>query len=262
MPTRAIWKSQIRFGPIIVPVKLYTAVEDRNIHFRLLHRDDLTPVEQHMVNPQTGEPVPNEAIRRGYETEEGDIVLLEPDELQALQVENTPFIEVFGFIDPSLVHHQWIDRPYYLGPDGDSGLYSALVSALEAEKKVGLAQWNMRQKRYFGVIRSLGTCLVVITLRYAQEVIRISTIPRTESRALEKLELAMAEQLVKALEGEFDPQAYRDEYRNRLITLLERKGRGEKVILRKPQERRAAVLPLADLLKKSLNQVEKERKVA
>jgi len=262
MPTRAIWKAQIRIGRIVVPVKLFSAVEDRNIHFRLLHRDDLTPVEQHMVNPQNGESVPGEEIRRGYETAEGDIVLLDAEELQALQVEGAPFIEVYGFIDPSLIHHQWVDRPYYLGPDGDSGPYSALVSALEAEKKVALAQWKMRQKRYFGVIRSFGAYLTIITLRYAQEVIEVSSIPRTESRALEKPELKMAEQLVKALEGDFDPQAFKDEYRNRLMALLERKGRGEKVVLHKPKEQKAVVVSLADLLKRSLTQVEKERRVA
>jgi DNA end-binding protein Ku len=262
MPTRAIWKAQISFARIVVPVKLYTAVEDRNIHFRLLHRNDLTPVEQRMVNPKTGESVPNAAIRRGYETEEGDIVLLEPDELQALQVEGSPVIEVHGFIDPSLISHQWVDRPYYLGPDGDSNPYLTLAKALEVENKMALAHWNMRQKRYFGVIRSHDGFLMIITLRYAQEVISLSSIPRAESRVLEKSELKMAEQLVKALEGDFDPQAYRDEYRNHLMELLERKGRGEKVILHKPKERKAAVLSLADLLKKSLTQVEKERKVA
>jgi DNA end-binding protein Ku len=262
MEARAIWKTQIRFGRVVVPVKLYSAVQDRNIHFRLLHQRDLTPVEQHMVNPLTGETVPSDEIRWGYETEEGDIVLLEKEELQALEEESSPAIDISGFIDPALITHQWYDRPYYLGPGGDSRSYFALAGALEKENKGGLARWKMRKKPYYGVIRARNGYLMIITLRSAQEVIELSSLPRPESRALERPELQMAEQLVRALEGDFDPLAFQDEYRNRLLELVERKSRGEKVIFRKPKERKPEAASLADILKRSLQQVEKERKVA
>jgi DNA end-binding protein Ku len=262
MSARALWKTRIRFGRVIVPVKLYSAVEDRNLHFRLLHRKDLLPVEQHMIHPRTGKPVPSNEIRRGYETEEGDIILLEEEDLQSFQVEDSPSIDISGFIDLALISPPWYDRPYYLEPDGDSRRYFALAGALEKENKVGLARWNMRRKSYSGVIRARNGTLMIMTLRFAREVIELSAIPRTEGRALEKPELQMAEQLVHALEGDFDPLAFEDKYRNRVLALVERKARGEKVVLHKPRERKPESASLAEILKKSLLQVEKERKIA
>jgi len=120
----------------------------------------------------------------------------------------------------------------------------------------------MRKKPYFGAVRSRNGYLMVITLRSAREVIEISSIPRTEGRALEKPELQMAEQLVHALESDFNPLAYKDEYRNRVMALVERKARGEKVVFHKPKERKPEAASLADILKRSLHQVEKERQVA
>jgi DNA end-binding protein Ku len=262
MATQAIWKTQIRFGRVAVPVKFFSAVEDRKIHFRLLHQKDLIPVVQRMVNPRTGQAVASEEIRRGYETEESDIVLLEEEELRTLEPENSQAVQISRFINSALINHQWYDRPYYLGPDGDSRPYFALARALEKGKKEGLARWNMRKKQYLGLLRAKNGFLMMMTLRSADEVIEVSAIPRPESRALEKPELKMAEQLVRALEGRFDPQAYEDEYRKRVVELVERKARGEAVIFRKVKERKPEVVSLTDVLKKSLRQVEKERKVA
>lgn len=266
MGNRALWKAVIRFGSISVPVKLYSAVQERAVHFRMLHQKDHTPVTQKMVNPNTGEVIPYGEIRRGYETEEGDIVLLEKEELEALEPPPSRDIEVLHFVEPALISHQWYDRPYYLGPDTDPESYFALARSLEQEKREGLARWTMRKKRYIGALLAEGGYLKMITLRFAEEVVQASELPRPEGRALEKQELQMAEQLVRALEADFNADGYRDEYRDRLRALVETKARGGRVELKKVKKKKPKVVSLTDLLKQSIERAHGEgaekRKIA
>jgi DNA end-binding protein Ku len=237
---RAIWKGIIRFGDVTAPVKLYSAVQDRGVSFRLLHEKTLQPVKQRMVNPVTGDVVPYAEVQRGYEVEEGVFVVLEEEELESIQPEKSRDIAVTRFLDPSLINHQWYDRPYHLGPDEDVQAYYALVAALEAEEKEGLAHWTMRNKAYTGALRAEAGHLVLITLRSAEEVIPASALEPPKGREPDPKELKMAEQLVAALEDEFDPAAYRDEYRDRVLELVEAKVEGKTLTFRKPEDRREA----------------------
>jgi len=262
MAARAIWKGIIRFGGISVPVKLYSAVEDRNIHFRLLHEKDHTPVEQRMVNPATGEAVPGDQVRRGVETGEGEIVILTPDELESLEPDASRDIEILRFVDPERISHQWYDRPYYMGPDGDPAPYFALVKALEKERKEGVARWKMRKKSYVGALGIDNGYLTIITLRHAGEVVDAASLPRPSSRDLEPQELRMAEQLVSALEAEFDPAAYRDEYRDQVMALIETKAQGGTIRMAKVREPRPKAASLTDMLERSLKQAKEENKRA
>ncbi len=261
MAARAIWKGTLTFGSVSVPVKFYAAVEDRAVHFRLLHEKDKTPVARQMVHPGTGEPVPQEEMRRGYVDEEaGSVVLLGDRELEELEPDPGREVTVKGFLDAGRIGHQWYDRPYYLGPDGNSRSYTALAKALEKAGKEGFARWTMRKKTYIGALRAENGLLEMITLRFAAEVIDASRLPRPEGRDLTKQERDMAGQLVETLEGEFNPEAYRDEYRERVMDLIRTKARGGRVRLKKPREKKAQVVPLADMLKKSIQQANKEKK--
>jgi DNA end-binding protein Ku len=261
MTASAIWKGIIQFGMVSVPVKFFSAVEDRKVHFRMLHRTDHAPVKQKMVNPRTGKPVPYEEIRRGY-MDKGEIVLLEDQELQSIEPEPSREIEITRFVDPAVIKHQWYDRPYYLGPDGNSETYFALAKALERSDLEGFARWTMRKKAYIGALRVEAGRLIMITLRYAREVIDASELPRPKTRSLEQQEIRMAEQLVQALEGDFDPAAFKDEYRNRVMELIETKARGGKLELLKPKKRKAEVVSLTDMLRRSVRKIREERKVA
>lgn len=265
MAARAIWKGTLTFGTVSVPVKFYTAAEDRTVHFRLLHEKDKTPVARQMVNPGTGEPVPREEMRRGYVDEEkGTVVLLDDRELESLVPDPGREVSVRGFLDAGRIGPAWYDRPYYLGPDGNARAYGALAKALEKIGKEGFCRWTMRKKTYIGALRAENGLLEMITLRFADEVIDASRLPRPEGRVLTKQERDMAGQLVEALAGDFDPEAYRDEYRERVMELIRTKARGGKVRLKKPKEKKAQVIPLTDMLKKSIQQAnkEKEKKVA
>lgn len=237
---RAIWKGVLRFGSAEVPVKLYSAVQDRSVHFRLLHEKTSTPVKQRMVDPRTGKEVPYDEVRRGYEVEEGVFVLLDEEELGELEPEKSRDIEVTRFLEPELINHQWYDRPYHLGPDGDDASYFALVKALGKKGREGVARWTMRNKEYLGALRSEDGHLMLITLRHAEEVIPASALEPPGGRKPEPRELKMAEQLIDALAAEFDPTEWRDEYRDRVLELIEARAEGKTVQFRQPAKKRAA----------------------
>jgi DNA end-binding protein Ku len=255
---RAIWKGVIRLGDAAVPVKLYSAIEDRSVHFRLLHGDDLIPLRQAMVNPQTDEIVPYDKVRKGYVTDGGEIVVLDKDDLAGLEPEESRDIRIERFLPQSAIDHRWYDRPYWLGPDGGAGAYFALAAALRKSGKEGLAHWVMRKKEYIGALRLQGDHPVLITLRHAEEVVVASALKAPGGRGLDKKELGMAQQLMSMLEESFDPAAYRDEYRKRVLELIESKSAGRTVKFRKPARKK----PEADLAAALRESLRKERKVA
>ncbi|MGH9458844.1 MAG: Ku protein [Thermoanaerobaculia bacterium] len=234
MAARAIWKGTIHIGKTDVPVKLYSAVEEKkSVHFRLLHEKDLVPVKQRMVNPETGKPVESEEIKKAYPVSKTRLLILEDEDLEELEPEGSRDVEITRFVDPEEIDHRWYERAYYLGPDGKSGAYFALAEALAKKEKEGVAKWVMRKKNYAGALRSVDGYLMLIVLRNADEVVVAEELPRPEGRALAKKELEMAEQLVGALGGEFDPSDYRDDYRARVMELVEAKARGAKPKLKK-----------------------------
>src|SRR5512143_3112825 len=229
MAVRAMWKGVIRFDTIKVPVKLYGAIEDRNVHFRLLHRQDLEPVHHSFINPETDEVVPYAEIRRAYVTETGDRVLLEPAELEGLEPEPSRDIEVLGFLPAHMIDHRWYNRPYYLGPDESSAEFYALTEALEAMQVEGLARWVMRNKSYVGALQLHQGYPMLMSLYHIEEVIPVESLSPPQGAALDKRELDLARQLIAMLESDFQPQEYHDEFREHVLEMLEAKAHGKKV---------------------------------
>ncbi|MCK9295484.1 MAG: Ku protein [Desulfobulbaceae bacterium] len=232
MTTRAIWKGIIRLGGVAVPVKLYTAVEEKTVHFRLLHAADRTPVKQEMVHPGTGEVVPAEAIHHGFETE-GRMVILTDQELKSLEPEPSRQIEIIRFLPLSAIDHRWYERPYFLGPDGDRESYFALAAALDGSGMEGLARWVMRNKEYFGLLRLQAGYPILLSLRHTEEVVPLAELKIPAGREIEAKELSMAEQLVSAMAGTFEPGQYRDGYRQRVMGLIGAKASGKIIKWRK-----------------------------
>ena len=253
---RAMWKGTIKFGRVEVPVKMYSAVQDQDVHFRMLHKTDKEPVQQQMVNPETGDVVPSERIRKAYD--DGDVlVILDDEELEALQPEPSREIEITRFIDRTDITHQWYDRPYYLGPDGANGDYFALNEALLGTEKQGVARWVMRNKEYVGALVAEGDHLLLITLRNADEVISAESLTPPAGRKPDARELKLAEQLVSGLAADFDPAEFRDEYRDRLVEFLEKKAKGRAPTVRKLQPKRETTKSLETVLEASLKAMKK-----
>jgi DNA end-binding protein Ku len=242
-------------------VRFYSAVEDRDVHFRLLHEKDKKPVSQHMINPTTGEAVESADVRRGFEVEDGVFVLLDEDELADLEPEPSRDVHVKRFVTSRAIAPQLYERPYWLGPDGDRNGYLALARALSAKGYQGIAHWTMRKRRYVGALHSDGERLMMSTLRAGDEVVLPAELTAPKGPELRAAERKMAEQLVAALEGPFDPEEFHDEFRERVLEMIERKARGGRVKAapRRAPARREVSLEIA--LEKSLAGM-KERKTA
>jgi DNA end-binding protein Ku len=219
MSARAIWKGSLKVGSGTVPIKMYAAVQDRDVHFHLLQRTTKTRVKQEMVS-DSKEQVEKAQVRKGYEVEPGTFVIVKPAELQELQPKQSRLIDILRFVSPSQLGNEWYERPYYLGPDGEVANYFALAEALEKRNSVGIARWSMRGKSYVGALRAENGYLMMIKLRYSEEILPTSELPVSPRRPVAEKELRMAEELIGALEGKFDPTEFRDEYRERLASFI------------------------------------------
>ncbi len=257
MSARAIWKGVLNVGSEKLPVKLYSAVQDKSVHFHILDSSKHEPVKQRMVVPDTGKEVPHEEVRRGLEIEPGTYVTFSDEELAKFEPESSRDIEVTRFVAPEKINHQWYDHPYYLGPDedADSG-YFAFAKALGDTGVEGVARWVMRDKHYTGALQAREGYLVLVTLRHADEVLSAKELPQPAGRVPDPREIQMARQLVSMLEGEFSPEDFKDDYRERVMKFIEAKAKGHKRKL-KVMKAKAATTSLIDALSASLEGAKK-----
>lgn len=261
MAARAIWKGEIKLGTTKLPVKLYSAIQDRTVRFHVLDDRAKKRVKQHMVDPDSGEEVPAEEIRKGYEIEPGKYVILTEEDLEKLQPPPSRDIEVVEFVPQAKISQQWYERPYYAGPDGDVKDYFALVEALQNTESEGIAHWVMRNKYYAGALRAVDDYLFLFTLRDAKEVILAGELTKPSGAAPTQKELAMARQLVEMLQGEFNPAEYKDEYRERVMEFIEKKAKGHAPKLRAVKAKRKTAA-LDSVLAKSIESLRKEKRAA
>ena len=238
MAARAIWKGVVHVGTLTVPVKLYSAVQAHTVHFRLLHKTDKQPVKQQLVSSETDEPIEYESVKKAFPIARGRLVMLEKEELEKLEPKDSRDIEVTRFVDAGDIDHRWYERAYYLGPDGNEKAYFAAAAALSRKKKEGVARWVMRDRSYVGALRAEQGYLMLITLRHAEEIIAAEALKPPAGRPLAQREVEMAGQLLEALHDTFDPAAFKDEYRERVMELVETKaaGRKPKVVKFRPKK--------------------------
>lgn len=248
---RAIWKGVVEFDSVSVPVKLYSAVEDKSVSFRLLNRADEKPVRQVLINPKSGAIVEHDEALRGFVADDGRLVALDKDELASLEPEASRTIRVTRFLAHGVIEYRWYERPYYLGPDGDEEAYHALAAALGRSELEGVAHWVMRNKAYVGALRLHRGYPMLVTLRNADEVLPLDDLEPARDASLDPKQVAMATQLIAMLAADFDPQAYQDEYRQSVLELLESKRKGAKPKTTKTTRKRPAT-DLTAALEKSL----------
>jgi DNA end-binding protein Ku len=262
MAARAIWKGQLKLGATKIPVKLYSGVIDRTVHFHILDDKHLKRVKQRMVSPESGDEVATVEIQKGYEIEPGKFVIVTEEELEKLQPKASRDIEISEFVPPEAISQQWYERPYYLAPDGDVKTYFALVDALKNRNREGIAHWVMRNKPYLGALRAEGDYLMLVTLRSAEEVISARDLPKPAGRAPTQKELAMAKQLVALLEeDEFKASDYKDDYRERVMEFIKKKAKGKAPRLHAVKSKRKPS-SLDSVLEKSLQALRKEKRAA
>jgi DNA end-binding protein Ku len=232
---RAIWTGSISFGLLNVPVKLYSAVSARSISFRELRQGDNSRVRHRKVAEADGEEVPYEEIVKGYEVAPEQYVVLSKAELDNLAPKKTKAIQIEDFVDLDEIDPIYFDRPYYLGPQpGAERAYALLVEAMSTQRKVAIARFVMRNRESLAAIRATGKVLTLATMRFADEVVPPEQLEgllgETEDVEPNEREVEMAKALIDSLAADFEPAAYKDEYREELLALIERKARGEDLV--------------------------------
>ena len=256
---RAIWQGKLVVQNHEIDFKLYSAAVDRQIHFHLLHKRDRTRVQQRMVDEETGKPVPLENAKKAFEAKPGLYVLLTPEEIAQGAPEPDREIKVVRFVPVGAIEPQFFDRPYFLGPtDNSAADYFALAKALDRKGRAGIASFVMRKHYYVGALISRAGYLMLITLRFADEIVPLNELEPPQGRALDVKEQEMAQKLIDALSGEFNPSDYHDEFQTRLKELVDAKRSGKKLkAARAPRRRQEG--SLAESLRASLKRVSASR---
>jgi DNA end-binding protein Ku len=228
-------------------VKLYSAVQRKTVRFNQLDGKDNTKIQQKRVNPDTGEEVPYDRLVKGYEISPDRYVVVEPGELDALQPEKTRTIDIQDFVDLHEIDPIFYDHPYYLAPgQGAEKAYTLLYSAMEASEKVGIARVVIRSKEQLVAIRPREGILAMETMLFSDEVVAPSEVadpPDAKKAKASKKEIDMAQQLIESLTTEFDPSQYRDEYRDAVLEMIERKAEGHTVDVEAPPAPEADEVP-------------------
>jgi DNA end-binding protein Ku len=253
---RAIWSGAISFGLVNVPVKLYSATSPKSVRFHQLSSKTGARIRQKRVDPTTDEEVPYEEIVKGYEITPEHYVLISTDELDALDPKATRTIDIEEFVDLAEIDPIYYDHSYYLAPAaGGAKAYRLLGDAMRESGKVGIGKVVLRSKQQLCALRPAGEALALSTMLYGDEVLspdRLDELESVSEAEATKRELTMAQQLIESLSADFEPEKYHDEYRARVLDLIERKAAGEEIAIQPQAEEPAAAPDLMAALEASL----------
>ncbi len=263
---RAIWSGAISFGLVNIPVKLYSAVSKKTVRFHQIDAESGGRVRQKRVGPD-GEEIAYEQIVKGYEIGPDRYVTISPEELEALEPQKTRTIDIEDFVDLEQIDPIYYDHPYYLAPDtGAAKAYKLLVDAMEDSGKVAVARVVLRSKEHLVAIRPRDGALAMETMLFADEVIPPESLEELAAAdgdvQTSDRELAMANQLIESLASDFEPAKYRDEYRERVLDLIERKAQGETIVIAEPEAEPEKVPDLMAALEASIASAKKPAKKA
>ena len=256
---RAIWTGAITFGLVHVPVRLVTAVQDTGPDFHMIDPETGSRISYRTFN-EAGDEVERRDLIKGHEVESGEIVTVDPEELDALAPEKTEDIEIDDFVDLAEIDPIYYDKPYYLMPDGKAMKpYKLLLTAMEKSGKVGIARFVMRQREYLTAIRPLHGMLCMVTMRFADEIRPTEELGLDlEDVAVADAELDIAIQLIEAMTDEFHAEDFTNEYEERVRELLIAKAEGEEFVAPERGEQEVETVDLVDALKKSLERTKSE----
>jgi DNA end-binding protein Ku len=257
VPGRPIWSGSITIGLVNVPVKLHAMIFDKGVSFRFLHKDDGQPLRYEKVCTKDEKVVPWENVARGYEVSKDRFVVVQDEELKAARPESNRMIRLQKFIDYLSIDPIYLDRPYLLTPDKSDDAYSLLLTTLKKMAKAGVGRITIREKEYPVLVHPYKNALVLTTLRYAYEIADPSDLEdlnRIKEPAKEELDLA--KKIVGDLSGEFDITEYRDTYQEKVKALIEKKMKGETIVVEQPAKEEAKELMVA--LQETLRQLKKK----
>ena len=262
---RPIWTGTISFGLVTLPVKLYAATESKTISFHNFERSTGERVRHKRVAEESGHEVAYDDVVKGYEVHPGQFVIVEKEELESVEPGRSRAIEIEDFIDLDEVDPVYFQRTYHVVPsdEGAARPYRLLLRTLQDAARVGIARFVMRGKQYLAAIRPQGEALVLETMHFPDEVRsagELDEMEAVEGVDVSDREIAAARQLVDSLTSEWDPQRYRDTYRQQVLELLERKAEGESIVTTDEKEAPSSnVVDLMSALEASIEKARGER---
>ncbi|MBV9409953.1 MAG: Ku protein [Acidimicrobiia bacterium] len=260
---RAIWSGSISFGLVNVPVKLYSAVHQQDIHFSQFDKNG-NHIRYKRVSEKTGREVDYGDIVKGYEVKKGQWVMVDPDELAEYRPDATKTIDISDFVALEEIDPIYYESTYYLAPDGKAAgkPYNLLLEAMEKQQKVAIGKVVLRTKQYLAAIRPLEGALALSTMLFADEVVPASEVTNGSASgkdaSVSKREVDMATQIIDSLTSKWDPSQYHDTYREEVLELLKKKAEGEEIVVETPDEEEGGeVLDLMAALEASLAEAKK-----
>jgi DNA end-binding protein Ku len=259
---RAIWKGAVSFGMVTIPVKLYTATEQKDVRLRMLCKEHQAPIQEKRVCTDGGEELAWEELARGYEVSKGEFVVLEREEIDAAKPESSTTIDIGDFVEATEIDPVYFEKSYFLEPtDVGAKPFSLLKRALEETGRVAIARVTIRTRERLATLRAYEDTLILETMFWPDEIRSTGALdlPEGGEAKVRSKELEMARSLVESLADKFRPESYTDEYRTALEELIESKMRGEQRAARrrKPEPK---VIDLMDALRASVEQAKGDRK--
>ena len=252
---RSIWNGAISFGLVNVPVQLFSATEEKDVHFNQFQKDTGKRIHNKRVAEGSDEEVPFSDIVKGYEVDDGRYVIVTPEELESVEPGKSRTIDIEDFVDLEDIDPVYFKTTYYIGPQEGAGAdkaYALLRAAMERSGKIAIGRFVMRTKQYLVALRTSGNLLVLETMYFPDEIRDPKNLGVKGDGGLGEKELKIADQLVRSLSSGWEPTKYKDTYRERVLDLIKRKAKGEDVVVERPKEEEADVVDLMAALEASL----------
>jgi DNA end-binding protein Ku len=263
---RAIWKGSISFGLVNIPIALYPATRREEFKFRLLRKSDLSPVNYKRVAEKDGREVPWDQIVKGYEYEKGKYVVLKDEDFQRVDVEATQTVDIQDFVELDKIDPIFFYKPYYLEPQkGGDKAYALLRDALKDSNKVGVAKVVIKTREYLAGVKPEDGALVLELMHFADELADTSKLHIPTKVEVGKREMTMAKSLIDSMSSKWNPEKYKDDYREALMEVIEEKVEaGGKEIEEKPRKapKPTKVIDLVSVLQKSLEETGARKKTS
>jgi DNA end-binding protein Ku len=255
---RAIWKGNISFGLVNIPIALYPATRKEDLKFRMLRKTDLSPINFKRVAEKDGKEVPWAEIVKGYEYEKGKFVVLKDEDFQRVDLEATQTVDIQDFVDLDQIDPMFFYKPYYLEPQkGGDKAYVLLRDSLKDSGKVGIAKVVIKTRQYLAGVKPEESALVLELMHFADELADPAKLRVPKKMEAGKREMTMAEALIKSMSAKWDPEKYHDDYREAVMKVIEEKvehGGEEIETKRKTAPKATKVIDLVAVLQQSLKE--------
>lgn len=250
---RVLWKGVVSFGLVNIPIRMYTAIKDRSLRFHMLTQDGSCRLRQKLYCPETGKEYNFNETARGYEVAPDQYVLLDDEEIRKLLPESGRNIEIEDFVALEEIDPMRYNRPYYLAPaEGGGKPYRLLIEAMEKTGRVGIARFVLHNKQHLAAVRVMQGGLALSTMYWPDEVLAMKDVMAVPDDKVDSKQVELATNLIDAMTKSFDPERYRDTYREKLAELIERKAAGKRIPLPSEPQKTAQVVDLMEALKRSL----------